>query len=87
MPEQRWLIPVVVGVVFILLGVGAIFLGRREEKSYYDSLTARADLREFYARWPRRPEPGASKIGGRIAVALGLILIILGGVFWLVSPG
>jgi CHASE3 domain sensor protein len=85
MPEHRWFIPIIVGVVFILLGLGAVLWGRREERKYYDSLTTRADLREFVEHWPRRPEPGASKIGGWIAVAIGLMLVIIGGIYWLVS--
>ena len=80
-----WLIPMVLGVVFIALGLGAIIWGNREEKSYYNSLATRKDLREFFSRWPPRPEPGALKIGGWIAIAVGLVMIITGGIFGLVS--
>jgi len=85
MPEQRWLIPIIVGVVFILLGLVAILWGRREERKYYNSLTTRTDLREFVEHWPRRSEPGASKIGGWIAFTLGLVLVIIGGILWLLG--
>ena len=80
-----WLISIVVGVVFIVLGLGTLIWGKREEKSYYDSLTTRRDLREFFDRWPRRPEPGSLKIGGWIACAVGLIIVIVGGIFRLVG--
>jgi hypothetical protein len=80
-----WLITIVVGVVFILLGLGTVLWGRREERRYYDSLVTRTDLREFVNHWPRRPEPGASKIGGWIAVAVGLMLVLIGVIFWLVG--
>ena len=78
-----WLISIVVGVVFIVLGLGMLIWGRREEKSYYDSLTNRKDLREFFDHWPWRPEPGSLKIGGWIAIAVGLIIVIVGGAFGL----
>ena len=80
-----WLISIVVGVVFIVLGLGVLIWGRREEKSYYDSLTTRRDLREFFAHWPKRPEPGSLKIGGWIAIAVGIIIVIVGSAFGLVS--
>jgi len=80
-----WFIPIVVGVVFIVLGLGMVIWGKREEKSYYDSLTTRTDLREFFDHWPRRPEPGSLKIGGWIAVAVGLVIVIVGGAFGLAS--
>jgi hypothetical protein len=85
MPEYRWVIPIIIGAVFILLGIGAVLWGRKEEKSYYNSLTSRRDLREFVNHWPTRPEPGASKIGGWIALAVGLILIVVGVILWLVG--
>jgi len=71
------------GGLFILLGLGAIIWGRSEEKSYYDSLSSRPDTREFLERWPHRPQFGALKIGGWIAVAIGVLMIVMGGAFWL----
>ena len=71
------------GGVFILLGVGALFWGRGEEKSYYKAISTRSDVREYMEHTPERPEPGGLKIGGIIAVILGLVLLILGGAFLL----
>ncbi len=80
-----WFVSIVIGVVFIVLGLGVIIWGKREEKSYYDSLTTRTDLREFFEHWPRRPEPGSLKIGGWIAVSVGLVMVIIGGIYGLIS--
>ena len=83
MSDLDWLIAVGVGGLFILLGLATIFWGRREQKSYDNLLATRADLREFLQHWPERPEPGALKVGGWIAVTIGLVLLVLGVVFWL----
>jgi hypothetical protein len=69
-----WLAATIVGSIIFLLGIGAIIWGSREESGYYSSLVTRIDLREFFSRWPPRPEPGALKTGGWIAIAVGLIL-------------
>ncbi len=81
--DRLWLISM--GGLFILLGLGAIIGDKREEKGYYDSLSAsiRPDAREFLERWPRRPQFGALKIGGWIAIAIGTVMIVVGGIFWL----
>jgi hypothetical protein len=39
--------------------------------------------REFLEHEPERPEPGALKIGGWIAIAIGLPMMAMGGAFWL----
>ncbi len=83
MPYNDFWILMGIGGVFILLGLAAIIWGKREEKSYYDSLSDRADLREYLEHWPQRPEPGALKVGGWIAIAIGVLLAIVGGVLWL----
>ena len=83
MPYNDFWILMGIGGVFILLGLAAIIWGKREEKSYYDSLSTRADLREYLEHWPQRPEPGALKVGGWIAVAIGLLMLALGGGLWL----
>ncbi len=83
MSHGDWSILIGMGVLFIFLGIAAIFWGRGEEKSYYNSLSSRPDAREFLEHLPLRPEPGALKIGGWIAMAVGLLMVVMGGAFWL----
>ena len=82
MLQTDWLILVVVGGFFVLLGVGAIIWDKIEKASYYESLSSRIDLREYLEHEPERPELGALKIGGWIAIAIGLVMIAIGGAFW-----
>ena len=83
MPHNDWLILMGMGGLFVLLGLGAIIWGRSEEKSYYNSISTRDDTREFVERWPPRPQFGSLKTGGRIAVVIGVLLVLMGGAFWL----
>lgn len=83
MPQTDFLILMVIGGLFVLLGVGAFFWGWREEKSYYNAISVRHDVREYMEHSPERPEPGALKIGGLIALVVGLVMLIMGGAFWL----
>jgi len=83
MPQYNWLVLLGMGGLFILLGIGALVWGRKEEKNYYESITSRRDTREFLEHWPQRPQFESLKIGGWIAVALGVVMIITGGALWL----
>ena len=85
MPIHDWFILMGMGGLFILLGIAAIMWGRGEEKSYQDSLSTRPDVREFLEHWPQRPQPVALKIGGWIAVAVGLLMLAMGGIILLWS--
>ena len=79
-----WVIPVAIGVTILLLGIGLIIWGVKEGSDYYDSLINGFDLREFFSRWPPRPEAGALITGGWIAIAVGIIIGAVGGlIFWL----
>ena len=83
MSDGEWFILIGLGGLFILLGLAAFLWGKIEEKSYYNSISARHDAREFLEHKPERPEPGALKIGGWIAMAIGLLLLVMGGAFLL----
>lgn len=72
-----------VGVLFVILAVLALFWSRVEENRYYGSMLGRVDLREYISHWPPRVEAGALKIGGWIALAIGVILLAIGAYFWL----
>ena len=83
MPYSDYFIMMCVGGVFVLLGIILILWGKGEERRYYKSIATRADVREFLERWPKRPRVGAVKIGGWIALAIGLVTAAVGGAFYL----
>jgi hypothetical protein len=83
MAQSNLIIVMSLGGFFVLLGLAAIIWGSREERGYYNSISTRVDVREFLERRPRRPEPEALKIGGWIAIAVGLLMLAMGGGFWL----
>jgi hypothetical protein len=79
-----WLVPIIIGAVFIIFGIGFIIWGVKEGKNYYDSLINGFDLREFFSRWPPRPQPGALITGGWIAIAVGIVMAGIGGfLYWI----
>jgi hypothetical protein len=84
MHGNEFLIVMIIGGVFILLGILVFFWGRQEENSYLGSVSHRIDVREFLEHIPGRPEPAALRIGGKISVLLGIIIILfaLGFHFW-----
>ena len=83
MPQNARIVLMVMGGVFILLGLGAIKWGKGEEKVYYNAISHRPDIREFLERLPHWPQFGALKIGGWIAITLGTLMVITGGAIWL----
>ncbi len=83
MPQTDSIVLMIMGGLIILLGIAGIIWGRKEERTYYDNLATRPDTREFVDHWPPRPQFGALKIGGWIAIAVGLLMAIWGLVTWL----
>ena len=83
MEQTDWQIMVILGGVFLIIGLGLLFGCGREENDYYDAISSRHDLREFVSHDPERAEPGSLKVGGWIALVLGLIVMAMGGGLWL----
>lgn len=83
MPQTDWFIPVVMGGVFVIIGIAVLFWGKKEGKSYYNSLSTHTDVREFLEHSPPRPEPTSLNIGGWLAIAIGLAMLALAAAFWL----
>jgi len=81
MSSHDLIIMAIIGGVFILLGITGILWGRKEEGAYYGTVSERIDVREFIDRNPLRPEPGALKIGGRICITVGIVLLLIAGAF------
>ena len=81
MPQSDLIILMIIGGVFTLLGLGALFWGKSEEKRYFETISSRQDTREFLEGWPRRPQFGSLQTGGWIAIVIGIIMLIVGGAF------
>ena len=81
MSEGEWLIFIIIGAVFFVLGILAFIWGRYEEKKIFEALAEQHDLREFTLKHVESPQPGALKLGGWLGLAIGVILIVLGIIF------
>jgi nitrogen fixation-related uncharacterized protein len=82
-------IMIIIGGVFLVLGILAFFWGRKEDSAWYGTVSSRIDVREFLDHSPGRPEPNALRVGGKICIALGIVLLLisLGFFLWGMAPG
>jgi hypothetical protein len=78
MSGKDWYILIIIGGVFLILGIGAIIWGMVEEKRIFEALSKKPDLREFTFKHIESPQPGALKAGGWIAVGISVIVIAAG---------
>ena len=76
-------IMLVIGGFFLIMALVFFLWARSEERDMNRGLSGRRDLREFLTRWPLRVEAGALRVGGWLFIAIGLVLIILGGILLL----
>jgi hypothetical protein len=83
------IIMIIIGGIFVVLGIIGFIFGKKEEGTYYGTISERIDVREFMDHLPWRPEPDSLRIGGKIAMAVGvvLLLICLGVFLWGLTPG
>ncbi len=84
MPQSDAWITIVVGGVFLVLGVLSLIWGHHEEKRLLEGLAGKRDLREFTVSHLENPQPGSLKMGGWLSIALGALLVIIGLILWLV---
>ena len=69
----------VIGGVFVGVGIGVLFWGRREGGSDSDALATRFDMREFVEYSPESSRSGALRMGGWISIIVGLVMLGIGG--------
>lgn len=79
---SNWLIMLIVGGVFVFLGLAGMLWGRREAGEDFRSISARADVhtdaRKLLEDWRTNSGSGALKMGGLLSVIIGLFLLVLG---------
>ena len=73
------------GGFFVVLGIIFILGNRRERRKYYNSiLLTRRDIKECFTHEPERSWLNAWRVGGRISIVLGVLLLAAAGVLWLI---
>jgi hypothetical protein len=74
----------ILGGVFVFLGILALLWGNREESSWWGSISEHFDVREYMDHTPGRFEPDALRIGGKISIAVGIVLCLIaaGFIIW-----
>jgi hypothetical protein len=80
--EEFWVL-IIIGAVFLLIGIGILILSRREDKEYTDAISSHVDVRRYIEHTSDSHQSFGLKVGGIIAVVIGLILLIMSLIFWL----
>ena len=87
MPLASYQVILVMGGFFLLLGIIFVLWNKRERKKYYNSiLLTQRDIKESLTHEPERPWLHAWQIGGKISLIVGIVLLIIGGILWLIAP-
>jgi hypothetical protein len=81
MPSLEWFLLMGMGVIFVVAGIIFLVNGNRGAEMYYQSYADSPDVRKFMERSPR-PKYESLKIGGRVAIVLGIIMLAIGGAIW-----
>jgi hypothetical protein len=87
MSQASYQATLVLGGLFVLLGVIFVLWNRREKNRYYNSiLLTQRDIKETITREHERFWLYAWKIGGRISLIVGVVLLIIGVILWRTAP-
>ncbi len=77
MESNQLIIMIIIGVIFLILGVISLFWGKKEAGDYYRSMQEHVDVREYIEHKPDRPEPGSLGTGGKICFAVGAVVLLV----------
>jgi hypothetical protein len=77
MSHQELVIAAIIGGAFFILGFIGFVWSHREEGAWYKSVSTKIDVREFLDRSPGRQEPNALRTGGKICIAVGIIVLLV----------
>ncbi|MDH4067437.1 MAG: hypothetical protein OEU97_00710 [Dehalococcoidia bacterium] len=87
MLDGSYRVILVLGGFFVLLGIAFVFWNRREKNKYYNSiLLTQRDIKETITHEHERFWLQAWKIGGWISLVVGIVLLIIGVIFWRAAP-
>jgi glycerol-3-phosphate acyltransferase PlsY len=77
MSHQELVVTAIIGGAFVVLGFLGFLWSHREEGAWYTSISKKIDVREFLDRNPGRTEPNALRTGGKICMAVGIVVLLI----------
>jgi glycerol-3-phosphate acyltransferase PlsY len=77
MSHQELVVAAIIGGAFLILGIIGFLWSHREEGAWYKSVSTKIDVREFLNRNPGQQEPKALRTGGKICIAVGIIVLLV----------
>ncbi len=75
----------IIGAVFLVAGIILLIVGIREEKDYFRTISNSVDVRKYLEHKSDSIQSWGFKVGGITAVAIGLVLLIMGLIFLLLG--
>ena len=75
----------IIGAVFLVAGIVLLIIGTREEKDYLNTISNSVDVRRYLEHKSDSTQSWGFKVGGIMSALIGLVLLIMGLVFWLVN--
>jgi hypothetical protein len=86
MLEGSYQVVLGLGGFFLFLGIIFVLWNKREKNRYYNSiLLTQRDIKETITHEHERFWLHAWKIGGRISLVVGAVLLIIGVILWSVA--
>ena len=71
----------IIGAVFLIVGIIVIVIGIKEEKDYCSAISNKADVRKYLEHRSDRIQAWGFKVGGITADIIGVVLMIMGIIF------
>jgi hypothetical protein len=75
----------IIGAVFMVAGIILLVLGIREEKDYCRTVSNQVDVRKYLEHKSDSIQAWGFKVGGIVAIVIGLFLLVMGLVIWILG--
>jgi hypothetical protein len=85
MDSTEYIPMMIIGAVFLVAGIILLIIGTREEKDYLSTISNSVDVRKYLEHKSDSNQSWGFKVGGITAALIGLVLLIMGLIFWLLK--
>jgi hypothetical protein len=83
MDSTEYIPLLIIGAVLLIAGIILLIMGMREEKDYLDTISNSVDVRKYLEHKSDSTQSWGFKIGGIMSAVIGLVLLVMGFIFWI----